>query len=128
MITGGTTQDSRQKIVGSLYGMLTFEPVPDTKKLIIISQIPEAYDVVERLIQKLDARDEADVPKVITLKYADPEALCDQLNAILNEPGTTATIQRSVRGLSAYSTGVSQAVSTSEQGSGPLPRGGRVSV
>jgi general secretion pathway protein D len=120
MITGGTTQDSRQKIVGSLYGMLTFEPVPDTKKLIIISQIPEAYDVVERLIQKLDARDEADVPKVITLKYADPEALCDQLNAILNEPGTTATIQRSVRGLSAYSTGVSQAVSTSEQGSGTI--------
>lgn len=120
MITGGTTQDSRQKIVGSLYGMLTFEPVPDTKKLIIISQIPEAYDVVERLIQKLDARDEADVPKVITLKYADPEALCDQLNAILNEPGTTATIQRSARGLSAYTTGTNQAVSASEEGSGTI--------
>lgn len=120
MIFGSSSQDSRQKIVGSLYGMLTFEPVPDTKKLIVISQIPEAYDVVERLIQKLDARDEADVPKVITLKYADPEALCDQLNAILNESGTTATIQRSARGLSAYSTGTNQAVSTSEEGSGTI--------
>jgi general secretion pathway protein D len=115
MIFGGTTEDSRQKIVGSLYGMLTFEAVPDTKKLIVISQVPEAYDVVERLIQKLDARDEADVPRVITLKYADPEALCDQLNAILNEPGTPATIQRSARGLSAYDTTRSQAVTTSEE-------------
>lgn len=120
MIYGGTTQDSQQKIVGSLYGMLTFEPVPDTKKLIIISQVPEAYDVVEHLIQKLDARDEADVPRVIILKYADPEALCDQLNAILNESGTTATIQRSARGLSAYSTGTNQAVTASEEGSGTI--------
>ncbi len=120
MIFGGTTQDSRQKIVGSLYGMLTFEPVPDTKKLIIISQIPEAYDVVERLIDKLDARDEADVPRVITLKYADPEALCDQLNAILNEPGTPASIPRSARGLSAYDTTRAQAVSTSEEGAGTI--------
>ncbi len=117
MIFGGTTQDSRQKIVGSLYGMLTFEPVPDSKKLIVISQIPEAYNVVERMIQQLDARDEADVPRVITLKYADPEALCEQLNAILNEPGTQATIQRSARGLSAYdTTQPAQAVATSEEG------------
>ena len=121
MIFGGTAQDSRQKIVGSLYGMLTFEPVPETKKLIVISQVPEAYDVIERLIQKLDARDEADVPRVIPLKYADPEALCDQLNAILNEPGTTATIQRSARGLSAYdTTATNQAVSTSETGAGTI--------
>lgn len=120
MIFGGT-EDSRQKIVGSLYGMLTFEPVPDTKKLIIISQVPEAYDVIERLIQRLDARDEADVPRVIALKYADPEALCDQLNAILNEPGTPATIQRSARGLSAYdTTATNQAVSTSEEGTGTI--------
>ncbi len=117
MIFGGTTQDSRQKIVGSLYGMLTFEPVPDSKKLIVISQIPEAYEVVGRLIQQLDARDEADVPRVITLKYADPEALCEQLNAILNEPGTQTTIQRSARGLSAYdTTQPAQAVVTSEEG------------
>ena len=29
-----------------LYGMLTFEPVPETKKLIVISKIPEAYEVI----------------------------------------------------------------------------------
>jgi general secretion pathway protein D len=100
----GEEEESKSKIVGSLYGMLTFEPVPDTKKIMVISKIAEAYDVIERLVEELDGQEGAEVPKVITLKYADAEDLCDQLNAILNEPGTTATLQRSVRGLSAYST------------------------
>jgi general secretion pathway protein D len=93
-------EDEKKKIVGTLYGTLTFEAVPDTKKLIVISKIPEAYDVIEKLIKQLDSQEMAEVPRVITLKYADAEDLCDQLNAILNEPGTTATIRRSQRGLS----------------------------
>ena len=96
--------ESKKKIVGSLYGMLTFEPVPETKKLIVISKIPEAYDVIEKLILELDSKEKAEVPKVITLNYADAEDLCDQLNAILNESGTQATLQRSTRGLSAIET------------------------
>ncbi|MCK4960073.1 MAG: hypothetical protein KAT00_11750, partial [Planctomycetes bacterium] len=98
----GSDSDTKNKIVGPLYGLLTFEPIPDTKKLIVISKVPEAYDVIERLVLDLDGQEMAEVPKVITLKYADAEDLCDQLNAILNEPGTQATIQRSTRGLSAY--------------------------
>ena len=46
---GGGQEDEKKKIVGSLYGMLTFEAVPGTKKLIVISKIPEAYDVIEKL-------------------------------------------------------------------------------
>ena len=102
MFFGGNDSDSKQKIVGSLYGMLTFEPVPDTKKLIVISKITEAYDVIERLVEKLDSQETAEVPKVITLNYADAEDLCDQLNAILNEAGTPATLRRQVEGLSEY--------------------------
>jgi len=96
----GGRSDTQKKIVGSLYGMMTFEPVPDTKKIIVISKIPEAYDVIEKLIMELDSQEKAEVPRVITLNYADAEDLCDQLNAILNEPGTLATLQRSSRGLS----------------------------
>jgi general secretion pathway protein D len=99
----GEETESKQKIVGSLYGMLTFEPVPDTKKLIIISKIPEAYDVIERLVNQLDGQEGGEVPRVVVLKYADCEALCDQLNSIFNEAGTPTTIQRSNRGLSSYS-------------------------
>ena len=99
---GGGESESKKKIVGSLYGMLTFEPVPDTKKLIVISKIPEAYTVIERLVEKLDSQETAEVPRVITLNYADAEDLCDQLNAILNESGTPATLQRQAEGLSEY--------------------------
>ena len=102
MIFGGGRgmDEQKQKIVGSLYGLLTFEAVPDTKKIIVISKISEAYDVIEKLVNELDSQEIAEVPKVITLKYADAEQLSEQLNAILNEPGTSATIRRSDRGLS----------------------------
>ena len=102
LFSGRSDSDSQQKIVGSLYGTLTFEPVPDTKKLIVISKIPQAYDVIAKLVEKLDSQETAEVPRVITLNYADAEDLCDQLNAILNEPGTPATIRRQVEGLSDY--------------------------
>ena len=96
--------DKKKKIVGALYGQLTFEPVPDTKKIIVISKIPEAYTVIEELIAELDKMEIAELPMVVTLKYADAEDLCDQLNAILNEPGTLSTLRRSRRGLSDYTT------------------------
>ncbi len=111
----GEQEQSKSKIVGSLYGMLTFEAVPDTKKILVISKIPEAYDVIERLVQDLDGQEGAEVPRVVILKYADAEQLSDQLNAILNESGTTATIQRSVQGLSAYSTESTSTTTTETQ-------------
>ncbi|MBN2511741.1 MAG: hypothetical protein JXB18_02275 [Sedimentisphaerales bacterium] len=98
----GDSVESKQKIVGSLYGLLTFEPVPDTKKLIVISKIPEAYEVIERLVNQLDGQEMGEVPNVVVLKYADCESLCDQLNSIFNEAGTPTTIPRSAKGLSSY--------------------------
>ena len=92
--------ETKEKIVGALYGKLTFKAVPETKKIIIISQIPEAYKVIKQLVAELDQQEPAELPMIVTLKYADAEDLCDQLNAILNEPGTTATLRRSKRGLS----------------------------
>jgi type II secretory pathway component GspD/PulD (secretin) len=92
-------EEEKKKIVGPLFGQLTFEAVPDTKKIIVISNIPEAYDVVEDLIHKLDRQEMAEVPKVVALNYADPEELSERLNAIFSEPGTLATIRLSTRGL-----------------------------
>ena len=95
--------DQRKKIVGPLYGQLTFEDVPGTKKIIVISKIPQAYDVVETLIYDLDRQEMAEVPKVVQLQYADPEDLAERLNAMFNEPGTNARIRRMITGLSEYS-------------------------
>ncbi len=119
MIFGGSTQqDEKKKIVGSLYGMLTFEPIPDTKKIIMISKIPEAYDVIERLVMDLDSEEKAEVPHVVVLKYADAEDLCEQLNGMLNEAGTTSTIRRHSRGLSSQATtsqGTSSSISSGQE-------------
>ena len=65
----------------------------------MISKVPEAYPVIESLVKDLDSQEKGEAPKVITLNYADPEELCDQLNAILNERGTQATLKRRQQGL-----------------------------
>lgn len=99
----GYGHEDKEKIVGPLYGQLTFEEVPGTKKIIVISNIPEAYDVVEDLVRELDQEEMAEVPKVMRLKYRDPETLAQHLNAMFNEAGTSATIMLSKRGLRDYS-------------------------
>ena len=90
----GDEAEQKKKIVGPLYGQLTFENVPETKKIIVISKIPEAYEIVEQLILDLDRQEMAEIPKVVVLKYADPEDLSERLNAMFNEPGTIAPIRR----------------------------------
>jgi len=99
----GRGTEEKAKIVGPLYGQLTFEEVPGTKKIIVISKIAEAYDVVEAIIRDLDRQEMAEVPRVVQLKYADPEDLSERLNAMFNEPGTSARIRVSARGLADYS-------------------------
>ncbi|NQV31910.1 MAG: hypothetical protein HQ515_04405 [Phycisphaeraceae bacterium] len=99
----GNNSDSKKKIVGPLYGQLTFADVPGTKKLIVISKVPEAYKVIEDLIAELDGQEMAEVPEVIQLKYADPERLAERLNALFNPQGTTARIRFSDQGLGSNS-------------------------
>ena len=94
---------SLRKMVGPLYGQLVFEDVPGTKRLVVISKMPEAYKVIESFVRELDEEEMAEVPSVVTLKYADAEDLAFRLNAIFNEPGTTAKILLSKTGLSEYS-------------------------
>jgi len=105
----------QQKIIGPLYGQLTFQEVPGTKKIIVISKIPEAYAVIEQLVMELDKEEMAEIPKVIELKYADPEELCEILNAMFAEAGTTATLRRSDVGLSEYTMEETTTQTTSTQ-------------
>jgi type II secretory pathway component GspD/PulD (secretin)/beta-lactamase regulating signal transducer with metallopeptidase domain len=52
----GSRAAEKQKMAEPLYGQLTFEEVPGTNKIIVISKIPEAYDVVEEFICDLDSQ------------------------------------------------------------------------
>ena len=115
MIFFGDMGDQRQKIVGPLYGQLTFEAVQGTKKIIVISKIPQAYDVIEQLVMDLDRQEMAESPRVVQIKYADTEDLAERLNAVFNEPGTAARIRRTPQGLGDYSMGETQG---NQQGQG----------
>jgi general secretion pathway protein D len=88
-----------QTIVGPLYGKIAFVPVEDTRKLVVISQVPEGYKVARELVAQLDEAEMAEVPLVIVLRYADPEDLAERLNATFNLAGQPAPIRRSERGL-----------------------------
>jgi general secretion pathway protein D len=113
----------QEKIVGPLYGQLTFEDVPGTKKIIVVSKIPEAYDVIESLIKELDKEEMAEIPEVVTLKYADPEKLSEILNAMFAEAGTTAVLRRSDVGLSQYSMDATQTTSSTSNNNSSTSQG-----
>lgn len=100
---GYDEMDQKKKIIGPLYGQLTFEEVPGTKKIIVISKIPQAYTIIEQLIYELDRQEMAEIPRVVQIKYADTEDLAERLNAMFNEPGTNARIRRTTQGISQYS-------------------------
>ena len=115
------SQEDKQKIIGPLYGQLTFEDVPGTKKIIVVSNIAEAYDVVEALVHDLDKEEMAEIPTVVTLKFADPERLCEILNAMFCEAGSTVEILRSATGLSQYSMDDSSSEETDTSQDGYTP-------
>ena len=122
MLFFGDEMEQKKKIVGPLYGQLTFENVPETKKIIVISKIPEAYAIIEQLVLDLDRQEMAEVPKVVQLMYADPEDLSERLNAMFNEAGTLAPIRRRPSGLGNYS--MEQDASSGSQSGGNQPGGG----
>jgi len=117
----GTTATSAERIIGPLYGQLTFADVPGTKKIIVISNIPEAYEVVEALIKDLDEEEMAEVPTVVELKFADPERLCEVLNAMFCEAGSSVEILRSASGLGEYSMDESSSTASDTEQDGYTP-------
>jgi general secretion pathway protein D len=99
--SGSSTDESLgEKIIGPLYGKLTFIEIPDTKKIIVASSIADAYEAIENFIKEIDEEDPAIIPKVVGLKYADPEDLSKRLNAVFAEAGTSVSIDMSESGLS----------------------------
>lgn len=80
--------------VGRLFGQFRFEAYPETGKLVVVSKNEENYKVIEEMIAEIDRPQTAGRPRVIQLKFADAETLAEQLNALLNAPGTPASILR----------------------------------
>jgi len=87
-------QESTTAAVGRLFGQFRFEAYPDTGKLIVVSKTEENYAVIRQMIEEIDRPQEAGLPRTIQLKFADAETVAEQLNALLNAPGTPTSILR----------------------------------
>ncbi len=80
--------------VGRLFGQFRFEAYPEAGKLIVVSKNEENYEIIEKMIEQIDQPQMAGLPRIIQLKFADAETLAEQLNALLNAPGTPTSILR----------------------------------
>ncbi|NQU74806.1 MAG: hypothetical protein HQ546_00660, partial [Planctomycetes bacterium] len=97
---GGGSEENKVKPVGRLLGQFTFHVMPSSNRLMVNTKNVANYKVIDNLIEQLDQRQTAGLPEIVELKYANAEDLCEQLNAMLAEPSTLASVRRADRGLS----------------------------
>ncbi|MDY7011006.1 MAG: secretin N-terminal domain-containing protein, partial [Planctomycetota bacterium] len=112
-------QRRESKPVGRLLGQFTFQVLPSSSKLIVNSKSIANYEVIDKLIEELDRPQRAGVPEFVELKFANAEDLCEQLNALLAEPGTLARIRRADRGLAERQKPDSEQSKSKSSGSSP---------
>jgi general secretion pathway protein D len=85
---------------GRLAGQFTFQAFPDSNRLIVIARSQDNLKVVQDIIEQLDQPQTIGLPEVIDLKHANAEDLAEQLNVLLAQDGTLATLRRGESGLS----------------------------
>jgi len=116
---GGQGQQNQQNApasgqgAGRLAGQFTFQAFPDSNRLIVIARSEDNLRVVEGIINELDQPQTIGLPEVIDLKHANAEDLAEQLNVLLSQDGTLATLRRSESGLSTNSTSGASPFATS---------------
>lgn len=93
--------------VGRLAGQFTFQAIPASNRLVVITRSRDNLAFIDNLIAELDKPQTAGLPAIIELKHASAEDLAEQINALLSLEGTQATIRRSEQGLSTQSANVS---------------------
>ena len=115
--TGTTTQGGQARTTqGPLANQFTFQALREAQRLIVIGKTEDNFAIIDELIEKLDQPMLAGLPEIIELKHVQAEDLAEQLNALLAQEGTLATIRRVNTELSAggsasaspFSTEVSQ--------------------
>jgi general secretion pathway protein D len=85
---------------GRLAGQFTFQAIPDASRLVVVAKSPDNAAVIDKIIEGIDQPQTAGLPEVVELKHANAEDLAEQLNALLAQEGTLASIRRAESGLS----------------------------
>jgi len=100
-----STQSSQG--AGRFAGQFSVEALPEASRLVVVAKSADNLLWIDKLIEELDKPQTAGLPRIIELKHASAEELADQLNALLAQEGTQATIQRQEKGLTAGSASTS---------------------
>ncbi|MGD9791392.1 MAG: secretin N-terminal domain-containing protein [Phycisphaerales bacterium] len=98
--TGNNRNNTQSQGVGRLAGQFSFEAIPESGRLVVVAKSPDNLSVIDEIIRDLDQPQTIGLPVIIELKHASAEDLAEQLNALLAQDGTPATVRRSVQGLS----------------------------
>jgi general secretion pathway protein D len=98
-----TGSSSSTQGVGRLAGQFSFQAIPDTGRLVVVSKSPDNLNVIDEIVKGLDQPQTAGLPSIIELKHASAEDLAEQLNALLSQDGTLAQVRRAESGLSTSS-------------------------
>lgn len=138
---GGTTGGRRAVRPGgqgagveeALSGIFRIEAYPDTSQLLVFSKTKESLNFLDEVIESLDQPTTIGLPFVVELKHASAVELAEQLNALLAEAGSGATIRAPEEGLTGQSISeMSGGTSTGQGSTGqagtlnfPWQRGGR---
>ncbi|MCP3905960.1 MAG: hypothetical protein GY715_20235 [Planctomycetes bacterium] len=110
-----------------LQGIYRIEPYPDTSQLLVFCKTQESLEFLDQVIADLDQPSGIGLPFVLELKHANAIELAEELNALLSEPGTGATIGRPGEGIGGRDEEGGAAADAGDAGtiSFPWQRGGR---
>lgn len=97
---GGSSSSGSTQGIGRLAGQFSFQAVPESGRLIVISKTPDNMALIDPIIKGLDQPQTVGLPEIVELKHAQAEELAEQLNTLLALDGTLAQIQRAESGLS----------------------------
>ncbi|MCC6321657.1 MAG: hypothetical protein IT438_09525 [Phycisphaerales bacterium] len=100
---GNNNNRNQSQGAGRLAGQFSVEAVPEASRLVVLAKSPDNIEWLDKLIDDLDQPQSAGLPKVVELKHASAEELAEQLNTLLAQESTIATLQRQESGLTAGS-------------------------
>jgi len=115
--TGGQNSSSAaNQGVGRLQGQFSFQAIPESGRLVVVSRTPDNIKVIDEIIADLDKPQSVGIPQIIELKHANAEELAEQLNTLLAQDGTLAQIRRQQSGLTAGTSTASPFATTETTG------------
>jgi len=112
---GGNNNQSTQASQGAgrLAGQFAFSALQDSNRLMVIAKSPDNIQMMDRIIAELDRPQTSGLPQIVELKHAAAEEVAEQVNTLLAQDGTLASIRRSESGLSSSASSASPFASNS---------------